>query len=348
MSIIRLILLLLLAGPSTALAQEGIEVSPEALQQLIDQQPLVPKIPARRDGYELRDTAGGGKEGVSFHNGDAFIGAFRKSVSPTGRMSHWVFDRGIYATQDGDRYSGTFYYFHFMYTELEKAATLLPQDGTYILVGSHLPRGGLPKSGIFYGYVQQQKQLDWLEASEAFLAEFEQEHAQQAQLYVAKIRREEAEAAAEAESGFSFGQALALGLGAAVIGTADIPSADALQIGAALATDVLSGGQTNALGQYTNNQQSALQSATANSAGSGAGSPAGEPAATAQSSYQSEQVTITCPSGVSSVIPLSFKTQACRSAMISFAKAYACNMIDDMNAAAASCQNACGNAQCRE
>ncbi|WP_162917701.1 hypothetical protein [Dongia deserti] len=128
-----------------------------------------------------------------------------------------------------------------------------------------------------------------------------------------------------------------MGLGAAGIAAADIPAADALQIGAALATDVLGGGQTSALDQYRAAQQPPTP----------AGAVTATRSATAES-YQQDQVTITCPSGVSSTIPLSYKTQACREAMITFAKVYSCNMIDDMNAAASACQGACGNPQCRE
>ena len=78
------------------------------------------------------------------------------------------------------------------------------------------------------------------------------------------------------------------------------------------------------------------------------GATATSTGAATDAGYTTEQVTISCPSGASNSIPISYKTQQCRSAMIAYAEIYACNRIDDFARAAQTCSSACGNAQCRE
>lgn len=324
----------LLAVP--AAAQQTITLSPEAQQQLLDDRAADAR-PQQVDGHKIRQTGEGVGEGVSFHHGDVFIGTFRRSASPvTGRVVHWVFDNGIYVQRDGDRFTGRFYFFHETWNEREKKGAPLPYDGKYILVGSFIPKSGTPRPGIYAGEMGPLRPLRWIWADEAYLASFEQFYDSQVQYRKAELRREEAE---EAESGLSFGQLLALGLGAAAMSMADIPSADAAQIGGAFVTDVLSGGQTSALEQMTKRPTVG---------GSPSASADGMPSGTATATYRNDQVTITCPSGVSSTIPISYKTEQCRSAMVNFAKVYSCNLIDDFNSAAAQCQSACGHPQCQE
>ena len=327
---------LLLAAP--AAAQETITLSPEAQQQLIDDRAADPR-PQQVDGHKIRQTGDGAGEGVSFHHGDVFIGTFRRSASPvTGRIVHWVFDNGIYVQRDGDRFTGRFYFFHETWNEREKKGAPLPYDGKYIMVGSFIPKSGAPRPGIYAGEIGPLRPWRWVWADETYLASFERFYEGQVQYRMAELRREQAE---EAESGLSFGQLLALGLGAAAMSMADIPAAEAAEIGGAFVTDVLSGGQTNQLEQIVTNPSPA---GTPSPNGGGAGASGG----TASATYRNDQVTITCPSGVSSTIPISYKTEQCRSAMVNFAKVYSCNLIDDFNSAAAQCQSACGHPQCQE
>jgi hypothetical protein len=330
---------LLLGWP--ALADTPVLLSPHAQQQLNEQEQAKPKIEYRKS-HALNTRSDGSVEGVSYHGNDVYVGSYRNSTSPvTGRLTYSVFDHGVF-TRGGDRYVGTFYFFHDAYNEQELAPSILPHNGTYIMVGDYVPKSGAAHTGIYYAMlVQGLFTMGWVEADEAFLADFEAGRRQQVAYYKEELRREQE----EASGGLSFAQILALSLGAAVIGSADIPSADALQIGTAFATDVLSGGQTSALNQFIATQQSA-SAAASGALASGIGLSGGRQAATSR--YQNDQVTINCPSGVSSVIPISYKTAACRSAMITFAKVYSCNMIDDMASAGAACRSACGDPQCRE
>lgn len=333
----------ILAGLTASVAsdaQQVIELSPDAQQQFNDQRNAEPQAGPER-GYDIRNLGGGRGEGVSYHKGGLYLGSYKRSASPvTGRLEHWVFDDGVFTRNNGDRYVGTFLFFHAVHNEREKAASELPVDGTYLMVGRFIDKAGNAKSGIYYNLLLPGLPMRWIEADEAFLREIESSNRQQAAYVKEQIRLEQEDAG----DGLSFGQILALGLGGAVIGTADIPASDMLQIGSAFAADVLSDGNTNALNRLIVDQQSAAASA-AGARVSGLGSIYGM---TASATYRNDQVTVECPSGVSSVIPVSYKTEACRDAMVSFAKVYACNMIDDFSSASAACQSACGDPQCRQ
>jgi hypothetical protein len=336
--------LLILATLFPALAQEAVPLSADALSTLGRQREDNPEV-HRRNTFKIDRRADGTGEGVSYHGTDVYVGTFRRSTSPvTGRLTHWVFDKGVFSRHNGDRYVGTFYFFHDAYNEREAAPSPMPQGGTYIMVGDYVPKSGPGHSGIYYGWTTQGLfNSGWVEADQAFLTEFEEGRRRQVAYYKEQIRQEQREAA----SGFSFGQILALGLGAAVIGVADIPATDALRIGGAFASDVLSGGKTNALNQFISTQQSAAAAAAGGrAAGLGPSSTPGAPPGSATATYKNEQVTVSCPSGVSSVIPISYKTAACRDAMVTFAKVYSCNLIDDFASAGATCQSACGDPQC--
>jgi hypothetical protein len=335
-------------------ADTTFQISPDVLQQITTERAAEPK-PEQMSGHELRPISDSAAEGVYYRMGESYVGSFARSTSPaTGRLTHWVFDQGVFTRVNGDRYVGTFYFFHHAHMETRRAGSDMPQSGTYIMSGSYHPKNGGAKQGIYYGDFYDNAPVAWVEADEGYMREFEAYNEYQVNEAKAAIRREQERkrqlalqaAQEEAEDDSMFGQMLALGVGAAILGAADIPGTDMMNIGSAMATDILSGGETNALQQMIVGQQSSLAAAAGASA-SGYTFPGGGDA-TAVSS-RSDQVTITCPqSGVSSTIPLSYKTEGCRSAMINFAKVYACNMIDDMASAGAACQSACGHPQCLE
>ena len=125
-----------------AFADTPVLLSPEAQQQLNEQEQARPKVEYRK-GHTLNRRPDGSAEGVSYHGQDVYAGSYRKSTSPvTGRLTYSVFDHGVYTRGDGDRYVGTFYFFHDAYNEQETAPSTLPSNGTYIMVGDYLPRSG--------------------------------------------------------------------------------------------------------------------------------------------------------------------------------------------------------------
>jgi hypothetical protein len=63
------------------------------------------------------------------------------------------------------------------------------------------------------------------------------------------------------------------------------------------------------------------------------------------SGLTTEQVAITCPSGVSSTVPITYRTRACFEAARQFAVTYACNRLDQARVMQ-NCTNACGHPQC--
>lgn len=322
-----------------ALAQESkpsapvLRLSPGATQQLLQQQKDGQPLAKYRQN-EIRDFGRGAGAGVSYHENDVFVGTFKRSVSPyNDRVRPWVLDRGIYAKRSGERYVGRFHFFHNDWGEhsssMEKSAA--PVDGVYFLVGSLIPTEGPPRPGIYRSDVQVGGVYHFVPADQGYLAQFEQRYRGQVNVFKQAQARKDS-------GGLSFGQLLALGLGVAAVGAADIPAADAVEIGGAFAADVLTKGETNALGGVveTKRNQAAVSGGNAPVAPAGSGG------------YRNETVTLSCPSGVASSVPLQFRTQACRNAMVAYWKAYACNQIGDIASATQQCKSACGNAQCRE
>ena len=333
----------LLAMAGGTLAQEatpgqGLRLSPDATQQLQQQQQDDTPLAEYRED-QIRDLGGGRGEGVSYHTNDVFVGTFRRSVSPyNGKIRPWVLEQGVYAKRSGERLVGRFHFFHNDWGEHDSVmeTSSAPLDGVYFLVGSLIPAAGAPRPGIYRSDVQTTGVHHFVPADEGYLAQFERRYQGQVNAF------KQAQARAAQDDGLSFGQVLALGLGAAVLGAADIPSADAVEIGGAFVSDVLTQGQSDALGSVADSQRDRAAAA----AGSGAASPSAAPAAGA--GYSNETVTLSCPGGASSSVPLQYKTQDCRSAMIAYWKAYACNQIGDIASATQQCKAACGNAQCRE
>ncbi|SLN77858.1 hypothetical protein [Oceanibacterium hippocampi] len=123
-----------------------------------------------------------------------------------------------------------------------------PLDGVYFLVGSLIPKTGAARPGIYRSDVNTNGVYHFVPADEGYLAQFEQRYQRQVNAF------KQAQARATQSSGLSFGQVLALGLGAAVMGAADIPAADAVEIGGAFVSDVLTKGQGNALGGLVQRQ----------------------------------------------------------------------------------------------
>ncbi len=142
-------------------------------------------------------------------------------------------------------------------------------------------------------------------------------------------------------SGDGFGQMLAAAGMVAVTGAAigsGMDSAAAAQIGGAGLADIFSNGQNNALGNTAGtlqNRSTAAQSPQQQSVGSTAGP-------------QTESYALQCPSGVTNTIPLSYRTQQCRSAMIAYAQAYACNDFNSFESVQTNCQAACGSPSCEQ
>ncbi|MDP5056624.1 MAG: hypothetical protein NWP51_07110 [Marinomonas hwangdonensis] len=62
--------------------------------------------------------------------------------------------------------------------------------------------------------------------------------------------------------------------------------------------------------------------------------------------FQTETYRVSCPSGVSNDIPLHYRTQQCRAAMIDFATAYSCNEVNRFEQVHAACDQACGSVSC--
>lgn len=329
------------AGSATAeqrpVAGSGLRLGAKAMDRLrATADDSAPVVDSHRQP-DIRVTGGAGT-GVAWLETDVFLGRFKRVASPfVPGMSFWTFDEGVYVTRQGDRYAGRFHYF---YEDTSGYGSdwpgPLPFDGRYMLVGSHIPVGGPPVSGI-WAVEAGPRPHGFTPADQSYLARFEQRYHGQ----VARLREAQA---GSSGGGLSFGQVLALGLGGLALAAADIPAVDAVEIGGALASDVLSGGQTSALAGVAAQKRQAAASTGQKAGGAGAGGAASD----VNAAYRSETVRVSCPSGASSSIPLSYRTQQCKSAMIFFAETYACNRIDDMQRATARCTSACGNAQCRE
>ena len=322
-------------------APPGLSLSPDALQQLDQRRP-----PASGQGSSsgvtgaylapaISDLGDGLGQGQVFSPNGIFTGQLRRSSNPFNpEARYWVFDQGNFVGNDGSEYSGRFYFFHEDWGDhgYYQDDWIIAQDGRYLLAGSRKSPAGSVTSGIYASDVTPTGLSDFTPADQGYLDWVESRYSGQVQAL--KQRQ-----AAQEASGLSFGQVLALGLGAAALSQANIPSADAAQIGGAFAADVLSGGKANALNRM---------SADANGIRASAAASGGAQGSAPKASYTQEQVSVSCPSGVSSSIPISYRTRSCRDAMVDYAKVYSCNLIDDFSRVARQCKSACGDSQCRE
>src|SRR5690606_39138624 len=137
----------------------------------------------------------------------------------------------------------------------ETDVAMVYPKGSFVVVGKKLTPDGAAENGIFIAEEATSGfALNFVKATPGYLADFERRHARAAEAY----RRQQA--AEAAESGLDFGQVLALGLGAAMIGGADLPGVDKVELGQAFVSDVLGTGDGTAL-------MSALTSAGAGAGG---------------------------------------------------------------------------------
>lgn len=180
-----------------------------------------------------------------------FEGTFKRTHHVYVGEDVVTYDKGVYAMPGQAAYVGTFNYFG-QPTQTD-VAFVFPK-GSFVVVGKKLTPDGRAETGIYIaedavaGFA-----LRFVKATPDYLADFERRHARAAEAY----RRQQAEQAAS--GGFDFGQALALGLGAAVIGSADLPGLDKMQLGQAFVSDVLGNGDGSAM---MNSFMGALQSAS--------------------------------------------------------------------------------------
>jgi len=309
-----------------------------------------------------------------------FEGTFKRTHHVYVGEDLVTYDKGVYAMPGQAAYVGTFTYFG---EPTQMNVAFVTPKGSFVVVGKKLTSDGKAETGIYIaedamaGYA-----LRFVKATPEYLADFERRHARAAEAY----RRQQAEEAAS--GGFDFGQALALGLGAAVIGSADLPGVDKMQLGQAFVSDVLGNGDGSAT---MNSFMSAMQGASGGgslfsggmdfqapglngmlanlipgSAGGAAGGGGGAvfqapaapaapaaPGATASASSgggaaKTETYRFSCPDGASYSIPVSYRNASCGAAMKNFARVYSCNLIGDFASAGERCQQACGNAQCAE
>lgn len=139
----------------------------------------------------------------------------------------------------------------------------------------------------------------------------------------------------------NMGQIFAIAAGAAVIGVSDISEAAKIQVAGALTADVIGNtGGTN----LTSLQSSFAQRAQSVSSGNASNSLSSS--STGGNGINVEDIPITCPeTGVTTLIPVPWRTTICRRAAIDFATTYACNKLDQERVTR-NCKAACGNSQC--
>lgn len=164
-----------------------------------------------------------------------------------------------------------------------------------------------------------------------------------------KRQREQREAQARqqsqtADSGNLFGQAMAIA-GLATVGAAasnaGVDSSAVMQIVGGGIADVMTEGRAGGI-QQAQQQIQQQQQQQSRSQASNQTTAALPPAP----GFQTETYRVSCPSGVSNDIPLHYRTQQCRSAMIDFAQAYSCNDYRRFEQVHAACERACGSVNC--
>lgn len=147
----------------------------------------------------------------------------------------------------------------------------------------------------------------------------------------------------QTNSGNVFGKVIAItgltAVGAAASNTGVDSSSVAQIVGGGIA-DIMTDGSAGGIQQAQQAQQ--RQQTQPNTATQNNTSTSLKPVA----NFQTETYRVNCPSGVSNDIPLRYKTQQCRTAMIDFAKAYSCNDYQRFEQVHAACDQACGSVNC--
>jgi hypothetical protein len=301
-----------------------------------------------------------------------FEGTFKPIQHPYLNRTLISYDEGAYAVPGDAVYVGNFHYFGRPTEEWEP----FPK-GSFVVIGKRIKADGTSENGI---YIAEDAvagfSLRFVRATPEYLKQFEQRHTAAVQSYQQQLAAD--------DDGWDFGQVLALGLGAAMIGSSDLPDMDKLNLAQAFISDVSGDGSGNALanimssysgggsnlgGLFTGEQsfdapglnailaaaagQTINTSTTSPSSASPQSTPSGTPSgaqstAASSSSMQTENFSFSCPMGGNYTIPITYKNPSCGSAMKAFAKTYSCNLIDDFAKVGRQCLQACGNNQCAE
>lgn len=147
-------------------------------------------------------------------------------------------------------------------------------------------------------------------------------------------------------SGFQVGKFAALAAGAAIGGINKLDTASQLAVVGSMVQDSQAGvdGVNN---MRATTQQITARMAQANSMGPGSPGSAAAPQTDAPVEKKFSY-SLSCESGVSRSIPIFYKTESCLAAKKNLARAYGCNVADEMDAATSQCENACGDPTCEE
>lgn len=142
------------------------------------------------------------------------------------------------------------------------------------------------------------------------------------------------------DSGNVFGKVIAItgltAVGAAASNTG-VDSSSVVDIVGGGIADIMTDGRAGGIQQAQQRQQTQANTATQNNTA---------PSLKSVANFQTETYRVSCPSGVSNDIPLRYKTQQCRTAMIDFATAYSCNDYQRFEQVHAACDQACGSVNC--
>ena len=155
----------------------------------------------------------------------------------------------------------------------------------------------------------------------------------------AQIKQQQTQPVKQTNSGNLFGKAMAI-TGLTSVGVA----ASKAGIDSASVIDIVSGGIADVM---TDGRAGGLQKAQQQTASSQSKNVSNNTTPlTPAPGFQTETYRVSCPSGVSNDIPLHYRTQQCRTAMIDFATAYSCNEVNRFEQVHAACDQACGSVNC--